>query len=141
MGVTIDPFVTPVSSEGFPRMESTGWGARAVTVKDTKTPFQEAVSGMVWVVVAEALAAKVALVAPAAIVTAAGIERTALPPDRATAAPPAGAALVKVTVQVAELPLGTFAGLQERLVNCVGASSETEADWVTVLAEAVIAAG
>jgi hypothetical protein len=95
------------------------------------------------VVVPEALAAKVALVAPGAMVTPAGMERAAVPPDNTTADPAAGAAAESATVQVAELPLATIAALQDKLVNCAGAAggfSEIEAVCVTVFAEAVIMA-
>jgi hypothetical protein len=141
VGVTIEPFVRPLISERLPRMErdSVVDAAGETDIeKDTDVPFQDAVSGTVWGVVPDAAAAKVALVAPAAITTVAGIDNTVFPPDRATVAPPAGADLERVTVQVAELPLDTFGGLQDRLVKREEATSETDVDWEMELAEAVI---
>ena len=58
---------------------------------------------------------KVALVCPAATVTA--LATTAAPRllDKVTTVPPAGAALLKVTVPVAPVPPTTAAGLTARL--------------------------
>jgi hypothetical protein len=55
---------------------------------------------------------KVALVAPAATVTLAGTCTAALLLDRLTTAPPLGAAPLKVTVPVEELPPVTAVGLK-----------------------------
>jgi hypothetical protein len=72
----------------------------------TLLPFHVAVITSVWVLlVAPALAVKVAEVAPEAMVTDAGIVSVEQPSVSPTAAPPLGAAFVRVTVHVA-LPLG-----------------------------------
>ena len=58
------------------------------------------------------VALKVAEVAPAATVTAAGTVNTVPVLDRVTAAPPVGAALVRVTVQVLDVFGPRLVGLQ-----------------------------
>jgi hypothetical protein len=62
-----------------------------------------------------ALILKVAEVLPAGTVTDAGTEATALPEDRFTTTPPAGAWPFSVTVPTAVLPLATGFGAIERL--------------------------
>src|SRR5258706_529957 len=57
------------------------------------------------------LTVKVALVAPAAMVTVAGLEHAALLSESVTTAPPAGAGAFSVTVAVTEVPPVTLAGL------------------------------
>ena len=57
-----------------------------------------------------------------ATVTEAGMERVGLVLDRATTAPPAGAALVRVTVQVLEELDPRLVGLQTRLETSTGAT-------------------
>jgi hypothetical protein len=89
------------------------------------------------------LAVKVAVVAVAGTVTEAGSVRTlAMAPEMATTAPPVGAALVKVTVQV-------VLALEAKLVatHCrdeirpeAVAVREREADWEEPLREAVMVA-
>ena len=66
---------------------------------------------------------KVALVTPAATVTLAGISAAALLIDRLTAAPPLGAAPLKVTVPVEELPPVTVVGLKLNALT-VGSGAE-----------------
>ena len=68
-----------------------------------RLPFKLAVMRAVLLVVTpEAEAAKLALEAPAATVTEAGVVTKALLSERATVAPPVGAAAFRATVQVAE---------------------------------------
>jgi len=81
---------------------------------------------------------KVALVAPAATVTLAGVLATAvLLLESVTVAPPDGAAALKVTVPVDEFPPVTLAGFKvsEERVGRGGATGVTvsEADLVTPL--------
>ena len=81
---------------------------------------------------------KVALVAPAATVTLAGVLATVvLLLERVTAAPPDGAAALKVTVPVDEFPPVTLVGfrLSEERVGRGGGTGVTvsEADLVTPL--------
>jgi hypothetical protein len=72
--------------------------------KVTEEPDSDAVmTAVVSAVMVEAEAEKVAEVAPAATVTEAGTVSRALFLERDTTAPPVGAALLRVTVQVAEL--------------------------------------
>ena len=61
----------------------------------------------------EVVAVNVPVVAPAATVTEAGTVTAALPEERATTRPPAGAALVIVTVPVELTPPATVAGLKD----------------------------
>jgi hypothetical protein len=63
---------------------------------------------------------KVAVVAPAVTVTLAGTVAAALLLDNATDAPPAGAALLRVTVPVEELPPTTLVGFTVRLEIVAG---------------------
>ena len=56
---------------------------------------------------------KVAVVAPAATVTLAGVVEAALSSDKVTTEPPVGAAPLRVTVPVDELPPSTAAGLMD----------------------------
>ena len=79
---------------------------------------------------------KVALVAPAAMTTLAGVLATlVLLLESATVAPPAGAAALKVTVPVEEFPPVTLVGfsVSEESVGGGGAPGVTvsEADLVT----------
>ncbi len=86
-----------------------------------------AVMVALWsLVMAEVEAVKVAEVAAAATETEAGTESAALLSERVTEAPPAGAALVRVTVQVVEAFGPMLEGLQAR------EETTTEATRVTV---------
>ena len=71
---------------------------------------------------------KVAVVAVAGTVTEAGRERTGALLDSVTAAPPVGADLLKVTVQVAEALAPRLAGVQLRDCSVAGASRVIEAE-------------
>ena len=68
---------------------------------------------------------KVAAVAPAATLTEVGVVRTALLSERATLAPPEGAALVKVTEQVLEALGPRLPGVQDREETRAGATRLT----------------
>jgi hypothetical protein len=85
-----------------------------------------------------ALATNVPLFAPAAMVKLAGKLREALPPYKATTAPPAGAGAEIVTTQVVESPLNTLAGLQDKADTLGGADNKIDAVCFEPLAEAVI---
>jgi len=92
-----------------------------VSVAVRVTPLRLAV--MVAVVVAPTalvVTVKVALLAPAATVTVAGVVADALLSDKVTAAPPAGAGPLKVTVPVEELPPVTLAGLNDTVESTGG---------------------
>ena len=81
-------------------------------------PFRLAVSvALVSLDTLAAVAVNVALVDPAATVTEPGTPTEALLLDRATLAPPAGAAALRVTVQVLVPGVLTEAGLQLRLAG------------------------
>ena len=71
------------------------------------------------------VALKVAVVAAAAAVTDAGTVSSALPLARVTMAPPAGAALLRVTVQVVEAFGPRLVGLQATEDTSVGATRLT----------------
>jgi hypothetical protein len=121
-------------------MESVVCDGKTVIEEDTGIPFQEAVSGTVWGVAPEAFAANVAVLASDTTVTLDGNVKTALLPDRTTTAPPAGATLESVTVQVDEPPLDTLAGLHDKPVNCDRAAREKVDDSTMPCADAVITA-
>lgn len=78
-----------------------------------ETPFSVAVTVALWSPeIVPVVALNVAEVAAAAIVTEAGVVRAALSSDTVTEVPPAGAALVSVTVQVLEAFGPRLVGLQ-----------------------------
>jgi len=83
------------------------------------------------------VALKGADVAAAGTVTEAGTVRVALVLDRVTVAPPAGAAFVKVTVQVVEALGPTLVGLQAREETRTGASRDRLVEVDVPLREAV----
>ncbi len=75
---------------------------------------------------------KVALVAPAATVTLAGTCTAVLLLDRLTAAPPLGAAPLKVTVPVEELPPVTVEGLKLKALT-VGVADDAALKLATIM--------
>jgi hypothetical protein len=83
------------------------------------------------------LALKVAEVAAAATVTDAGTVRVELVLDRATEAPPAGAALFRATVQVLKALGPRVAGAQASEEMRIGATRDTLAEVDVPLSEAV----
>ena len=86
-------------------------GATRLMLAVWVAPLNVAVTVAVWsVAMLPAVAVKVALVAPAPTVTEAGTVSTVPVPDSAIVAPPAGAAVDSVTVQVAVVPLDNAAG-------------------------------
>ena len=98
-----------------------------VRVKLREEPDREAVmTAELPTETVEAVAEKVAEVAPARTVIEAGTDKTALLFERATTAPPVGAARFNVTVQVAEVLELRVVGLQVRLAGTVGVSKDTE---------------
>ena len=68
------------------------------------------------------VAVKLAVVEPAATVTDAGTTNAVFPLDSVTAAPPAGAALVKVTVHVLDALEPRLLGLQLSVDTSTGAT-------------------
>ena len=96
-----------------------------------ETPFKEAVSVAVWLVVkVPAVAVKVADVDPAGIVTDAATGSVALLLDRDTAVPPVGAAWASATVQVDLAP-------EVRLVGEHSSEDKAGSQFVTVIAPEV----
>ena len=82
-------------------------------------------------VTAEVVMAKVALVAPAEMVTLGGTLAVALLLlDSETTAPPVGAAPLSVTVAVEEVPPWTDAGFSTREDTVGGGVTVREAAWV-----------
>ena len=87
------------------------------------------------------LAVKVASPALAATVTEAGTARTfAMPPEMATTAPPAGAAVLNVTVQVVLALDPRLAALHCSEETTTGAASETVTDLEEPFSDAVMVA-
>ena len=87
------------------------WGV-TVSVADLVTPPKEPVIvTAVEAVTEDVMMVKLALVAPAATVTLAGVFAAAELSESVTTAPPDGAAPVKVTVPCDELPPVTLVGL------------------------------
>ena len=76
-----------------------------------------------------AVAVKVAVVEPASTVTEIGVVRSTLLLDSATTAPPAGAALESVTVQVVPPPDPRMVGLHANADTSTGATRLTVALW------------
>ena len=87
-----------------------------------------------------ALAAKVAEVAVAAMVSEAGTVNEELLPETATTVPPAGAGWFRVTVHVVEAPELTLVGLQAREETSMGATRLKLAVWEAPFSVAVAVA-
>lgn len=102
-------------------------------------PFKELVTHTSSASVPAAAAVKVAVVTPGLTGTLSGTVTAALLLDNDTVAPPPGAGPTSVTVQLVELPLGTFAGLQLKK-DTSGGDKVIPADFEIPLADAVIMA-
>ena len=116
-------------------------GAVMVRARDLVVPLRVAVMEGFWSeVTAAAVAVKVAEVAAAATVTEAGtVTAEVLLLARATVAPPAGAALERVTVQEVEEEAARVVLVQSREVGVIGrAVMERAADLVMPLRVAVM---
>jgi hypothetical protein len=87
-----------------------------------------------------ALAAKVAEVAVAAMVSEAGTVNEELLPETATTVPPGGAGWFRVTVHVVEAPELTLVGLQAREETSMGATRLKLAVWEAPFSVAVAVA-
>jgi hypothetical protein len=96
-------------------------GATIVKVAVCVTPERVAVIVEdVLLPTATVVTVNVAVVDPAATVTLAGVVEEALLSDKVTSVPPVGAAPVRVTVPVEELPPVTLAGLMATLASAGG---------------------
>ena len=95
---------------------------------DFELPFTDAVTiAISSVAIVPAVAVKLPVTAPAAIVTEAGTVKLALSSDTVTVAPPAGAPLVNVTVHVVAWPDPRLTGIQVKADICAsGLINETE---------------
>jgi len=114
-------FVTPPTTLVGLRVSEEGCDGLSVSVAVRVTPLRVAVTVTVVVApTATVVTVKVALVAPAATVTLAGVVADELLSDKVTAAPPAGAGPVKVTVPVEEIPPVRLAGLMDSVVSAGG---------------------
>jgi hypothetical protein len=113
---TVAPFAGDTS------VGATGTGG-GVTVKLALrvTPSVPAITTVVFAETTLVFTAKLAEVAPAATVTLAGTVAAALLLDSVTAAPPAGATPLNVTVPLEALPPTTLVGLSESAESVTGA--------------------
>ena len=84
-------------------------------------------------VTAVVVTVNVAVVLPAETIAVAATTAAALLLDKATAMPPLGAALVKVTVPVEGVPPATLAGLKETDDSAAGAVMVSAAVLLTLL--------
>ena len=116
-------------------------GALTLRVKIWEALFKVAVRVAFWFeFTAPAVALKVVLFCPAATVAVLGTLTLALLLERATIAPPEGAAAVKLTVQVALPGALTVAGKQLTLLSWVAAARLSVAGWLWPLRLAVMVA-
>jgi hypothetical protein len=88
-----------------------------------------------------ALAAKVAEVAVAAMVSEAGTVKEELLSETATTVPPARAGWFRVTVQAVDAPEFTLVGLQAREETSMGATRVKLAVWEAPFSVVVMVAG
>jgi hypothetical protein len=151
VGVTIEPFVTPLTSEGLPRIEKDAGVDSApaiVKIMDLLDASSVAVTVALCAVGVDAgtvaaVAVKVAVVAPDCTSTEAGtVKAETRLLDSATVVPPAGAAFEMVTVQVVEAEAARLALPHCSDVICIEvATSERLAVVLTPLKLAVTDAG
>jgi hypothetical protein len=127
--VTVQVLVAPEARlAGLQASEETRTGATRLTMVLAELPLYVAVVVVFWSpLMAAVVALKLTEVAAAAAVTDAGTVRAELVSDRVTIAPPAGAALVNVIVQVLEELGPRLAGLQ------ASEETRTEATRLTVV--------
>jgi hypothetical protein len=114
-------------------LDKAAGGGFTVTLAVLVTPRYAAVTVIeVAVDTVPALTAKVAELAPCATVTLVGIVSPAGELDKLTTTPPEGAALLKVTVPVADPPLAITPGATAMLDNAApGGFTITPAEWFT----------
>ena len=122
---------------GDTKVGAAGAGGFTVSVANLVVPpLKPEMLTVVGVVTGLVVTVKVAVVAPAATVTLVGTVAAAESSERDTAAPPAGAAALKVTVPVEEVPPTTLVGLTDS-AESVGPGGDggltvIEANWNTL---------
>jgi hypothetical protein len=139
LGVTVEPFVTPLTSEASRWSVRTGWGTTSEIVAVLEAPLREAV--MVAVCAEESvvvLTVNVTVVEFPATITEAGSANGAALSERETVVPPAGAGLEIVTVQVVFELAASFAAAHCSEETVVGTTRDKGRDWVEPLREAVM---
>jgi hypothetical protein len=102
-------------------------------------PFVAVIVTAVTAVTVDVVTVNVAVVAPAATVTDTGTDATALFDASVTTKPPAGAADVRVTVPVLDVPPVTDVGFKATVLS-TGAVIPRDADWLVAPSVAVIVA-
>jgi hypothetical protein len=131
----------PVTLDGFKVTPESAAGSVMVRSDVLVTPAATAlIVATVLVETAVVATVNVAVVAPELTVTLGGKVADGLLLERATVVPPAGAAPVRVTVPVEELPPTTLAGLNEIPCSAELARTVRAAVWVTPLKTALIVA-
>lgn len=133
--VTVQELVPPDASEAGLQLNATGVaGTRRLNDAVAEEPLKLAViTAVLGAVTAAAVAAKVAVLLPAATVTEAGTVTELLLSERVTTVPPVGAAPVKITVHVAVAAPVSDAGVQ------LSADTSTDDDTVTTALVAEVA--
>lgn len=126
--VTVQLAVSPVERLAGPQLKAVRTvAATSESEAVCEPPLKLAVITTVpSVAMAPAVAVKVAEVAPAATVTVGGTVSAAALLDSETTAPPAPAALLRLTLQVAVPDEDRLVGAQPSAAGTVGASSETD---------------